>query len=561
MWIILLLLLIGSSWAAENLTITEPEDGATYNGDWLSVRAIVENDNEPPDSVHHTLNGESFILIPRLNTDCYTYMQDGFHTGFSESPAPGDNSIFWTADITEVFHIFQSVLVVDGIVYYGCPYGDLYAFDAASGAEIWTYPDVGGTDDPPTVVDGLLYIAADSVFCIDAVTGQKIWATDNPGSDGDYGTPVVMDGMVYYGYNVTGTGTCDIRCLDASDGDQIWSSTINGKLRSCATGWNGILLVPVYNGPLYALDTASGDTVWENTDSEGGFWDTSPAVSDGIIYIGGIDARIHAIDAANGTLIWESLPFSAGIEPTPCVTETMVFAGCNVFSGTGDVFAMDRTDGSIIWRIDNNLHGSIAAADGAVFWGGYTAPYDSIYAADALTGMILWTFHPEMDTFLQSTPAITDGVMYFPATGGKLYAFGTGLKYTYLDDLFAQVGANELIVTSFDEGVAVAADTINFTVTGTGTNLEPTYLLGLSTSPNPFTSSLNISYHLSEPTQTELSVYDLSGRVVESLINGSEAEGNHVEAWNPSPAIPDGCYLIVLDACGERAVRRCVLLR
>lgn len=56
-----------------------------------------------------------------------------------------------------------------------------------------------------------------------------------------------------------------------------------------------------------------------------------------------------------------------------------------------------------------------------------------------------------MDRF-QGSPAITDGVVYIPAIDGNLYAFGAGLKYTYLDDLFAQVGANELIVTSFNEG-------------------------------------------------------------------------------------------------------------
>ena len=41
-----------------NLTITEPIDGESYwIGDSLIVRAIVENENELPDSVHYALNG------------------------------------------------------------------------------------------------------------------------------------------------------------------------------------------------------------------------------------------------------------------------------------------------------------------------------------------------------------------------------------------------------------------------------------------------------------------------------------------------------------------------
>jgi flagellar hook assembly protein FlgD len=129
-----------------------------------------------------------------------------------------------------------------------------------------------------------------------------------------------------------------------------------------------------------------------------------------------------------------------------------------------------------------------------------------------------------------------------------------------MDDLFAQVGANELIVTSFDEGVAVAADTINFTVTGTGINLEPSHLLGLYTSPNPFTSSLSISFSLLESAEVKLSVYDISGRLVENLERGSISAGEHSLTWDPESVLPDGVYLIVLDACGERTVRRCVKL-
>ena len=82
----------------------------------------------------------------------------------------------------------------------------------------------------------------------------------------------------------------------------------------------------------------------------------------------------------------------------------------------------------------------------------------------------------------------------------------------------------------------------------------------LDISPNPFSASLSISYSLPEPTQVELSVYDLSGRLVDNLESGFISAGENTSGWNPDPGLPDGCYLIVLDACGERAVRRCVKL-
>ena len=83
----------------------------------------------------------------------------------------------------------------------------------------------------------------------------------------------------------------------------------------------------------------------------------------------------------------------------------------------------------------------------------------------------------------------------------------------------------------------------------------------LSIYPNPFTSSLSISYSLRDPGEVQLKVYDLAGRSVDALSIGSQPTGEHSLVWYADPQLPDGCYLIVMDACGERAVRRAILIR
>jgi outer membrane protein assembly factor BamB len=564
MLIILLLILIGSSWAIENVEITEPVDGETYDGDWLSVRAIVENDNELPDSVHHTLNGEPFILIPRLNTDWYTYMQNDLHHGYSESPAPTDNTVLWTAPCTGTVHEFPSPVIVDGIVYYPSNYGSdsLYALNAATGEIIWTH-FAQFTDDAVTVKNGYLYIAcADSLLCLDALTGDRIWGTDLADDGGS--TPAVVDGRVYCGRGESSPPPISsVRCFDAMTGAVLWSDTLSGVTVSCLTVWNDMVFVPTYESgvysPLYALDANTGAVLWTNTDAYEGYWDSSPVVADSVIYINGEDGRTRAIDAIAGITIWE-----VGCSPGDEITATPAYHDSRLyFADQVDTFhCLDASTGSTIWSLPGYYqHGSSGIADGMVFFGDlYQHPLNArVVALDCNTGEEIWSYNTGSHAIL-SSPAITDGIVYIAVMDGNLYAFGTGLKYTYLDDLFAQVGANELIVTSFDEGVAVAADTINFTVTGTGINLEPS-LHGLCTSPNPFASSLSISYDLREPTQVELSAYDLTGRLMESLMSGSVASGEHSSLWTPDPTLPNGCYLIVLDACGERAVRRAVLLR
>ena len=183
-----------------NLTITEPVDGETYDGDWLTVRAIVENENEIPDSVHYSINGQPVLQVPRLNTDWYTYMANDLHTGYSESPAPTDNTILWTAPVTGDSHEFPSPVIVNGIVYYPSNMGtdSLYALDAATGELIWKYR-TGMTDDAVTVKNGYLYIASDSVWCLDALTGARIWANGDADCTGS--TPAVVEGRVYCANN------------------------------------------------------------------------------------------------------------------------------------------------------------------------------------------------------------------------------------------------------------------------------------------------------------------------------------------------------------------------
>jgi hypothetical protein len=79
-----------------------------------------------------------------------------------------------------------------------------------------------------------------------------------------------------------------------------------------------------------------------------------------------------------------------------------------------------------------------------------------------------------------------------------------------------------------------------FAIASLGAALIPSEVIGqLPTSyvlaqnyPNPFNSSTNIIFDLPADIDVELSVYDVLGRKVITLINGPMAAGNHVAVWN-----------------------------
>jgi len=79
-------------------------------------------------------------------------------------------------------------------------------------------------------------------------------------------------------------------------------------------------------------------------------------------------------------------------------------------------------------------------------------------------------------------------------------------------------------------------------------------------SPNPFTSSLSVSYSIPESMQVSLSVYDVSGRMVGELENSVMVAGEHTFAWDPG-VLPSGCYLVRLVTEHGEFVRSSVLIR
>jgi hypothetical protein len=78
--------------------------------------------------------------------------------------------------------------------------------------------------------------------------------------------------------------------------------------------------------------------------------------------------------------------------------------------------------------------------------------------------------------------------------------------------------------------------------------------------PNPFNSGTNIRYYLPANCLVNITVFDLSGRKVETLINEHKPRGQYVIQWSPSELL-SGIYFYKIKTAGFTDVRKCVLLR
>jgi hypothetical protein len=92
-----------------------------------------------------------------------------------------------------------------------------------------------------------------------------------------------------------------------------------------------------------------------------------------------------------------------------------------------------------------------------------------------------------------------------------------------------------------------------------GTPEAPAIAL-LQSAPNPFRDRAKITYRLAGPGHTTLRLYDVLGRPVTTLVEESQAAGEHEVMLN-GERLPNGVYWYQLQSSNESLERRCILIK
>ena len=78
--------------------------------------------------------------------------------------------------------------------------------------------------------------------------------------------------------------------------------------------------------------------------------------------------------------------------------------------------------------------------------------------------------------------------------------------------------------------------------------------------PNPFNAKTNIEFELLDDSRVELSVYDITGAKVTTLVNGEMEAGLHSINWD-AEKVASGVYYYSLRTNGEESARKMTLLK
>ncbi len=231
--------------------------------------------------------------------------------------------------------VTASPTVVDGKVYVGSYDYNIYAFDAYTGAKLWTFPTGYQVKASVAVVNGKVYTGIDdgNMYCINAATGSQIWKTDittktthlslNMGPQ-TRSSPKVVDGKVYVGsidYN--------FYCVDATTGTKLWTFNAGGEILCSPAIVDGAVYFyankPGANATFYKLNAVNGAIIWQKdmpylrtqtsrlSGEAGGDIAAAPCVQNGAIYqawdAGNRDpdaGGLYKINATTGQIIWNA---------------------------------------------------------------------------------------------------------------------------------------------------------------------------------------------------------------------------------------------------------------
>ena len=79
--------------------------------------------------------------------------------------------------------------------------------------------------------------------------------------------------------------------------------------------------------------------------------------------------------------------------------------------------------------------------------------------------------------------------------------------------------------------------------------------------PNPFNPVTTIAYNIPmDMTQVKVNVYDITGRLVQQLHNGSQSQGNHTLTWDAS-VYSSGIYFVKLQTNQSTITKKLILIK
>jgi outer membrane protein assembly factor BamB len=289
------------------------------------------------------LLGGQVMASPTISDDGIIYIGCTNHTFYAIDAATGEEQWHWT--VPDPYAQIISSAAIDGQrAYFGASDKHIHAINLTTHKEDWNYTVKGDVWGSPALYAGRVYIGilGGEFVSLFKDNGTLAWNFTTKTYEGIYSSPAIADGKVVFS---TARGDECVYALNATTGALIWCFKAPGPGYGSPAIHNGTIYIPTWNptkpgGMLWALpldDPTPGDGVMENSsikwsayigDIQGG---SSPIYSKGRVLVGSDDGmggngKMLCFDAANGNLLW-NLTMGGDVYSTPAVSDGIAFVG------------------------------------------------------------------------------------------------------------------------------------------------------------------------------------------------------------------------------------------
>jgi len=444
--------------------------------------------------------------------------------------------VLWTFETGD--RILSHPTVDCSIIYVGSNDNNLYAIDANSGEELWSYNTTHHMLSSVLINENVVYFeCGNNCYALDKTTGEEVWMFSNYDPDGaekldpwDYhhAGPVMDDTTVYFG-----CGDGRLYGLDKLDGELkfLYETIDSSAIRSTPAIHNGILYFGDWNGIIYTLDILYNDTLWTHNTYETqpyatfGMVNTQMIVYDTLLIFGARNPELQVLNIHTGEIIWDYTVAGGGwISGDPVVfNDTLYIAG----SDCNKLFAFNVYTGELYWDytfLYNNFSKPIISGENIIFTTGNAYAYQGtnygtgyLYAVNKNDGTI--RNFVQLGGNLFTTPVFYDGKIIAGSSDMNLYAIDSS---AFLENT---IGIGEKGYLSFD--------------------IE-------KLDPNPFEDSINIGYKVEYHSDVLIRIVDFNGKEIITLTSGPMEKGDYICKWNgkdnSGSDVPVGYYIVEIIA-------------
>jgi hypothetical protein len=280
--------------------------------------------------------------------------------------------------------VFSAPIFNGDDLYFSDSAGYTYRFEIGANTPTWSHFGGVPIGSTPSLSGSALFVATvdDLVFAIHKETGETIWRYQHPADATRkseltlFGAPnpVVLENEVLFGFS---------------------------------------------DGSLVALDSESGQPVWERQIGQGRYPDliATPVVADNDIYLGAFSEPFVALDKVSHSPRWS---LELGSSAAVAVVGEMLYLG----GSDGQMRAIERKTGEQTWAWDSQTSGALSAPQITPAGVAVASSDGGLYLVDANSGTLVWSYQPDHHLAgISATPLISGDRLIAVSNGGQLLCF------------------------------------------------------------------------------------------------------------------------------------------